>query len=218
MMMILRYNVRNMRVFSIKLWQGICNYLISGNVFISGNLKLRIIKMKKLLLLTLILIGLIVTGQVYAQNDNIPPVPLTVTIFAKGTVLSPLSVTSSRDLDFGNDILPGVNRTIEKNSNSAGKFSILGQADKEITISIVTPLELVSGSNVLDISFTNTDAGYKLPGSSIVDFDPYNPINTNFGTEGSMDVMIGGTVKPTHQQASGEYEGAITVIFYYTGN
>jgi len=174
--------------------------------------------MKKLILITLLLIGFVIIDNVYAQNDNIQPKPLTVTIYAKGTVLSPLSISSSRDLNFGDDILPGVNRTIDKNSSSAGKFSILGQADKEITISIMTPPELISGTNVLSVSFAPTDAGYKIPSGSVVDFDPLNPVNASFGTDGAMDILIGGTVSPFHDQTPGLYEGAITVIFYYTGN
>ncbi len=174
--------------------------------------------MKKLFLIALLLIGCLLVGNVYAQNDNITPKPLTVTIFAKGTVLSPLTISSSRDLEFGNDILPGVNRTIDKNSNSSGKFSILGQADREVTVSIVTPEELVSGENTLKISFSSTDAGYKLPGGSVVDFNPLNPINASFGSDGAMDILIGGTVSPFYDQAPGIYDGAITVVFYYTGN
>ena len=174
--------------------------------------------MKKLFLIVLILIGFILIENVNAQNNNLTPKPLTVTIFAKGTVLSPLTISSSKDLDFGNDILPGVNRVIDKNSNSAGKFSILGQADKEVTVSILTPTELVNGESTLKISFFPTDAGYKLPGGSVVDFDPLNPVNASFGTDGAMDILIGGTVAPYYDQAPGEYTGAITVVFYYTGN
>ena len=174
--------------------------------------------MKKLFLIVFILIGFILIENVNAQHSNLTPKPLTVTIFAKGTVLSPLTISSSRDLDFGNDILPGVNRVIDKNSNSAGKFSILGQADKEVTVSILTPPELVSGASTLKISFSPTDAGYKLPGGSVVDFDPLNPVNASFGTDGAMDILLGGTVSPYYDQAPGEYSGAITVVFYYTGN
>ena len=173
--------------------------------------------MRKLILIT-VLIGFLFIGNSYAQNDKVPSKPLTVTVLAKGTVLSPLSISSSRDLDFGNDILPGVNRTIDKNSSSAAKFSIMGQADKEITISIVTPTALANGENYMDISFSATDAGYKLPGSSVVDFDPLSPVNASFGTDGAMDVMLGGKIVPYHDQAAGVYEGSVTVIFYYTGN
>jgi len=175
--------------------------------------------MKKFILVTLLIVlGFVLNANLYAQNEGIVPKPLTVTVLAKGTVLSPLSISYSRDLDFGNDILPGVNKTIDKNSNSAGKFSIMGSSEKEITISIMTPEELVSGENSLGISFSESDGGYKIPGNSVIDFNPLNPVNASFGIDGTMDVLLGGTVKPFHDQIPGTYEGSITVIFYYTGN
>lgn len=176
--------------------------------------------MKKLIITIPLICVLLLLNNVYAQkkSDGISPKPVTATITAKGVVLSPISVVFTRDLDFGIDILPGIARSVDKNSNSAGKFSILGQAGKEISIEMSLPPELVSGDNHLAIGFTPTDAGYLIPGGTVVDFDPLNPVSTTFGADGSMDVLLGGTVQPLYTQAAGLYEGTVTVIFYYTGN
>ena len=177
--------------------------------------------MKKLLIVIPFICVLLLMSDVYAQknSDGISPKPVTATINAKGTVLSPISVVFTRDLDFGNDILPGINRSIDKNSNSAGKFSILGEAGKEISIEMSLPPELISGENHLAISFTATDAGYVIPGGTVVEFDPATPpVSATFGTDGAMDVLLGGTVQPIFTQPAGLYEGSVTVIFYYTGN
>lgn len=176
--------------------------------------------MKKLAFIFPLIFGFLLQNAGYAQNktDGISPKPLTATISAKGTVLAPVSVVSTRDLDFGSDILPGIIRTIDKSSTSAGKFSIMGEPGKEISIEVALPPELLFGEEHLMIAFSPTDAGYKLPGGSVVDFDPSNPVNAVFGTDGTMDVLLGGTVQPTYTQPAGLYEGNVTVTFYYTGN
>lgn len=176
--------------------------------------------MKATSLMVLILVSLFLFKDNYAQNknDGIAPVPITASITAKGTVLSPISVTSTRDLDFGNDILPGINRTIDKNSNSAGQFSIMGEAGKEVNMTITLPGTLFSGTNSLPISFTQTDGGYKVTGGNMVDFDPLNPVNATIGSDGALEIYLGGTVAPTYRQNGGEYSGTIIVEFNYTGN
>lgn len=174
--------------------------------------------MKRLTPVIILIFALISISTAYSQNDGIVPKPITATIIAKGTVLSPISVSDTRDLDFGEDILPGIDRVIDKNSNSAGKFTIMGQPGKEISITMSLPLELISGEEVLPVVFSATDAGYKVPGGNTVDFDPFNPVNAVFGNDGTMEIYLGGTAKPYYSQAAGMYDGTVTVVFYYTGN
>ncbi len=175
--------------------------------------------MNKILLSVFLLIAIFSTCTTYAQKkDGIAPTPITATITASGTVLSPMSITSTRDLLFGTDILPGIRRTIDKSSNSSGKFSIMGQPGKEISITITSPGSLTFGANTLPLAFTETDAGYKLPGETMVDFDPANTATAVFGNDGTMDIFLGGTVVPDFSQVAGNYTGNITVVFYYTGN
>ena len=173
-----------------------------------------------------ILRGILITLAFFMLNNTFAqvkptgpgPQPVSATISAKGTVLAPISVVSTRDLDFGNDLLPGVPRVIAKTSNSSGKFSIMGQNGKEVSIVMSTPANLTSGENVLILYFNPDDAGYVIPGGTMTDFDPLSPVNAVFGTENTMDVYLGGTVSPTYTQPGGLYEGFITVEFYYTGN
>jgi hypothetical protein len=176
--------------------------------------------MKKMFYSLLVIMVFFLVKENFAQNnhDGVAPVPITASINAKGTVLSPISVTSTRDLEFGNDILPGINRTIDKNSNSAGKFSILGEAGKEVNIAFSIPGVLYNSIYTLPITFSQTDAGYKVTGGNMVDFDPASPVNTNIGTDGTLEIYLGGTVQPAFRQTGGEYSGTIIVEFNYTGN
>lgn len=175
--------------------------------------------MKKLFLVILFIFAFALLNDSFAQIIRGPgPQPVSATINAKATVLSPISVASTRDLDFGNDILPGIPKVIDKTSNTSGKFSIMGQNGKEVCILMATPPNLTNGENILAIYFSPSDAGYRLPGGTINEFDPLSAFNATFGTDGSMDIFIGGTVVPTYTQTGGLYEGTVTVQFYYTGN
>lgn len=176
--------------------------------------------MKAIFFSLLVIVTLFLYNDNFAQNvkDGVTPVPITASITAKGTVLSPISVTSTRDLDFGNDIFPGITKVIDKNSNSAGKFSIMGEAGKEVNINITSPGVLYNGTNTLPFVFSETDGGYKITGGTMVDFDPIIPVNANIGTDGLLEIYLGGSVVPTYKQVGGEYQGTIIVEFNYTGN
>jgi len=176
--------------------------------------------MKKVFFSLLVIMMLFLFNDNFAQNghDGVNPVPITASITAKGTVLSPISVTSTRDLEFGNDILPGITKAIDKNSNSAGKFSIMGEAGKEVNIAITSPGVLYNGTNTLPLTFSETDGGYKITGGTMVDFDPIIPVNANLGTDGALEIYLGGSLVPAYGQVGGEYVGTIIVEFTYTGN
>jgi hypothetical protein len=175
--------------------------------------------MKKLFLVVLFIFAFVMLQESYAQVKRGPgPQPVSATINARATVLAPISIGSTRDLDFGDDILPGIPKVIDKTSNTSGKFSILGQNGKEVSILMATPQELLNGENTLTIYFSPSDAAFQLPGGTMIEFDPMSEFNASFGTEGSMDIYLGGTVVPTYTQTGGLYEGTVTVQFYYTGN
>jgi len=175
--------------------------------------------MKALLIIVASIFLLFLFNDIFAQSkEGVAPTPITASITAKGTVLSPISVGTTRDLDFGNDILPGILRSIDKNSNSAGKFSIMGEAGKEVNVMITAPGVLYSGTNTLPLQFTSTDGGYQITGGSVIDFDPLVPVNATLGSDGVLDVYLGGSVNPAFRQAPGEYLGTIIVEFNYTGN
>jgi len=166
--------------------------------------------MKKLFLTLALVLTVIFVNNSFAQ--------ITGNITAKGIVLSPISITATRDLDFGDDIIPGIARTIDKTATSSGKFSLAGQALKELNVTLTTPTELVNGANNLPISFTATDAGYKTPTGTLTAFDPAAPINASFGSEGTMDVFLGGKVTPASNQVAGLYTATVNISLYYTGN
>jgi hypothetical protein len=174
--------------------------------------------MKKVFFSLLVIITLFICKDIFAQNNGVIPVPITASITAKGTVLSPISVTTTSDLDFGNDILPGITRAIDKNSNSAGKVSIMGEAGKEVNITVTPPGVLYCGTNTLALTFSETDAGYKITGGNMVEFDPIIPVNANIGADGLLEIYLGGSVVPTYKQVAGEYQGTIIIEFNYTGN
>lgn len=143
---------------------------------------------------------------------------VTGSILVTATVLNPISITTTRDLDFGNDIVPGIFRTIDKTSATSGKFSISGQPSKEVNITLTLPSTLINGPNTLPISFTNTDGGYKTTSGNLITFNPSVPINASLGSDGKLDIFLGGKVTPSHNQISGLYFGTINISLYYTGN
>ena len=93
--------------------------------------------MKKLFVTIAVLIVLVLTQDIFAQQT-----PVTDNISAKGTVINHITVTSKRDLDFGNDIVPGVVKAVDKSAANSGKFSLAGQPSREISITFTFPTTL----------------------------------------------------------------------------
>jgi len=168
--------------------------------------------MKKLFVTIAVLVVLVLTQDIFAQQT-----PVTDNISAKGTVINHISVTSKRDLDFGNDIVPGVIKTVDKAAANSGKFSLAGQPSREISITFTLPSNLLSGANTLPISFTTTDAGYQT-GATIVAFNPAVVQNASFSATGTMDVVLGGKVTPSAGQLSGFYTAPVNISLQYTTN
>lgn len=166
--------------------------------------------MKKLFLTLILVIVTISFSNSYSQ--------ITGSITAKGTVLTPISVSSTRDLDFGTDILPGVDKSVNINAATSGKFSLTGQASKQINISLTLPTNLLKGVVTMPITFSATDAGTKTTTGTMTTFNPASGTTASFGTDGKLDVFIGGTVDPSHTQAAGAYTGTISISLYYTGS
>jgi len=166
--------------------------------------------MKNTITAIIVLTVLVLTNVSFSQ--------VTGTINAKATVLSPISVTSTSDLNFGTSILPGVAVTIDKTSANAGQFNLTGQATKQISVTMTLPSNLTSNGNTLPISFTSTDGGWKTPAGSWNAFNPAVTTTATFASEGTMIVSLGGKVTPSHTQASGNYTSTASISLYYTGN
>ncbi|MFA7361387.1 MAG: DUF4402 domain-containing protein [Candidatus Kapaibacterium sp.] len=166
--------------------------------------------MKKIIIPAIVLFITITCVNAYAQ--------VTASISATATVLTGISVTNKSDLNFGNDIVPGILRTIDKTNANSGRFTLIGAPNKQISISFVTPSQLINGANTMPITFTSTDAGYQVPGGSVISFNPVVVSNASFNSQGTMTVYLGGKVTPSSNQESGLYTASITVNLEYTGN
>ena len=70
----------------------------------------------------------------------------------------------------------------------------------------------------MPVSFGADDAGYQIPGGSIVSFNPSVVSTATFGSQGTMTVFLGGKVIPSPTQQTGYYTATITVNLQYTGN
>jgi len=169
--------------------------------------------MKKLVLAIVTLVVLVLTQDVFSQQ-----VPVTDNINAKGTVITHISVTAKRDLDFGTDIVPGVAKTVDKSATTSGKFTLAGQISRQIAITFTLPTNLSSGTNLMPITFTTTDAGYQNSVSPMTAFNPAVVQNASFSATGTMDVYLGGKVTPTAGQVSGLYTAPVTISLVYTTN
>ena len=166
--------------------------------------------MKKVITVLAVLTLLVLTNVSFSQ--------ITASLNTKGSVLSPISVSSTVDLNFGTSILPGRPVTIDKTSVSAGQFNLAGAAGKQIAVTLTLPTNLVSSGNNLAISFAATDGGWKTPTGSWNVFNPASATNATFATEGTMIVAIGGTVSPTYTQVAGNYTATASISMVYTGN
>jgi len=169
--------------------------------------------MKKLFVAIVTLAVLVLTQDVFSQQT-----PVTDNINAKGTVITHISVTSKRDLDFGTDIVPGVATTVDKSAATSGKFSLAGQVSRQIAITFTLPSTLTSGANTMPISFTATDAGYVNTGTTVVAFNPAVVQNASFSATGTMDIYLGGKVTPSAGQVSGVYTAPVNISLQYTTN
>src|SRR5512134_2495637 len=85
------------------------------------------------------LFGLATAAQ--AQSANIQ---------ALANVFQPISVTGTRDLDFG-DVFPGVAKTIGVAAATSGQFQLGGQANGAVNLTFTLPTDLNSAGNLLPI-------------------------------------------------------------------
>lgn len=188
-------------------------YNIGHKIKIKLKIKLKGNKMKKLFLAIAVVLALTVSKDMFAQQ-----VPVTAQINAKGTVITHITVSSKQDLDFGNDIVAGVATTVDKEATNAGKFLLAGQPSRQISIKFTLPTELSNGTNKMPITFSTTDAGYKVTGSNVTAFNPAVSNNVSFGTNGAMEIVLGGKVSPSSTQIAGSYTAPVTISLQYTTN
>jgi hypothetical protein len=162
--------------------------------------------------LSLTVVALLALGATAAQAQGVSN-----TIVATATVQTPLTVTGTTTLDFGN-VFPGVAKTIAPSAVTAGKFTVGGQANAEVNMVVAPPTDLVGpGGALLAI------------GSWLGGYDTDNTQGSQTGltlagttdrldaTTGALYVWLGATVTPTAGQVAGTYNANVQLTVAYTG-
>lgn len=130
-------------------------------------------------------------------------------------VQRPLTVTKTRDLDFG-EVFPGVAKTIAVADATSAVFHIFGQDDAPVQMTFVLPSTLISSGNTLVIqSWTGRHNTTNAP-SSGTDFIPSaTAVTANLGSTGNLYVFLGASVTPTVDQAAGTYTASASITVTY---
>lgn len=138
-------------------------------------------------------------------------------ISATATVVTPITVTGSAPLAFGN-VFQGVNKTVAFGDATSGRFALTGNANSQVALTFTLPTTLVNGVNTLpintyDIRVNGTNS---TTGTTALTVVSGTPVNSNF-VSGSLFVFVGGRVQPSVSQAQGNYTGSIVLAAAYTG-
>jgi hypothetical protein len=139
------------------------------------------------------------------------------TVAATATVVTPLIVTGTAGLAFGN-VFQGVNKTVLFSDATSGRFSITGFGASQVAMTFTLPATLASGANTLpidtyDIRYNATNA---TAGATAMVVVSGTPVNQNL-VAGSLFLFVGGRVVPAVAQAQGAYTGNIVLAAAYTG-
>lgn len=146
----------------------------------------------------------------------------TTTASATGTIISPINITKSADLVFGNlaasasagtvTLTPGSGLTGDANvttltgvTPAAARFDVTGQAGLGYSIAI-TATALTSGGNSMAFTpVSDLTASAKTSGL----------VTTGTLTGGAQSIFVGGVLSVGADQAPGEYAGIITAVVNY---
>lgn len=143
-------------------------------------------------------------------------VPLTLALIAATTPLAGQStVTGVRDLAFG-AVIRGVPATVSPSDPiRSGRFYVRHVLNRQIRIRFTLPAQLarVGGGGNLGIRFGAGDAiAQGTTANSVpVVFNPHNQQTFTLVTSADFYVNLGGQVTPAANQATGNYQGTITL-------
>jgi hypothetical protein len=149
-------------------------------------------------------------------------------VTAEATVLSPLTLTPVRALQFGN-VFPGVARTIAStDAANSGAIQIIGAGTSEVAISAgsmtanLACVTTCTGGVATDIVLTVSAAARlntanATPTGATAFTLGTTPANANLAA-GNLWLLIGGSITPAANQAAGTYSGTIQINASYTGN
>lgn len=139
------------------------------------------------------------------------------TVAATATVVTPLVVTGTAGLAFGN-VFQGVNKSVLFSDATSGRFSITGFGTSQVAMTFTLPTTLASGANTLPIDTydvrsngTNVTAG-----ATALTVTSGVPVNQTL-VGGSLFLFVGGRVVPAVAQAAGAYTANIVLAAAYTG-
>lgn len=162
--------------------------------------------------LSLALVTLLAVGASSAQAQS-------ATISATATVQTPLTVTGTANLAFGN-VFPGLAKTVAPSDAASGRFTVLGQTGAEVSLTFPgLPANLTGAGNLPIGTYTgvhnNTNSAAGGTG-----FTPSaaSTLAVLDAATGNQFLFIGATVTPAVAQAPGAYTGTITMNVVYTGN
>jgi hypothetical protein len=133
------------------------------------------------------------------------------------TVNTALSVVTTNNLALGT-VQKGSTRTVNSTDAGAAAFTITGEHDATVNVTITVPANLTYLSNNLtfnaQIPIYNTTAAQ----GTATAFSALTGGSTALGTSGdgsSLYIWMGGGVSPGASQASGSYSGTISVAVAY---
>jgi hypothetical protein len=150
-----------------------------------------------------------VVGSSAAQTNN-------ASINATAQVQTPINVSATRGLDFGN-VFPGVAKSIAVTDATSGEFSMTGQTSAGANMTFVLPANLTSGGNNLPIGtwsgYWNQANNATAGGTAFTPSAGTSPLT--FSGTGNAWVFLGATVNPAANQAAGSYTGSIQMTVTY---
>lgn len=150
----------------------------------------------------------VVAGTAHGQSASIQ---------ATATVVTPITVTGTAPLAFGN-VFQGVNKTIAFSDATSGRFSLTGYVNSQVAMTFTLPATLASGANTMPINTydVRVNGTNSTTGTTALTVTSGTPVNSNF-VSGSLFVFLGGRVQPAVAQAAGTYTGTIVLAAAYTG-
>ncbi len=141
----------------------------------------------------------------------------TANVAATASVVTPLVVTGTAPLAFGN-VFQGVNKTVTAIDATSGRFGITGFGTSQVALTFTLPTDLTSGANNLpidswDVRSNGTNA---TAGSTAFAVTSGSPALRNL-VANNLFLFVGGRVVPGATQAAGSYSGSIVLAAAYTG-
>lgn len=151
---------------------------------------------------------LVLPAVAHAQSANVA---------ATATVVTPLVVTGTAPLAFGN-VFQGVNKTVLFSDATSGRFSITGFGVSQVALTFTLPANLLNGALNLPIDSYDirTNATNVTAGATALTVTSGVPVNSNL-VAGNLFLFVGGRVLPAVAQAAGLYSGSIVLAAAYTG-